>query len=119
MRYDLSACCAHEDETDTNESVQALARKKWKPIIHCRVQESNIGLWVYNPACELTSNELCEDVAQLLQRCQHAADAGSIPRCGKGFFFQSQLSVQTLLRYLCTLHVHSHALTPVRKLKIP
>ena len=28
----------------------------------------------------------------------HAADAGSIPRCGKGFFSQSQLSVQTLLR---------------------
>ena len=27
---------------------------------------------------------------------QHVADAGSIPRCGKGFFYQSQLSVQTL-----------------------
>ena len=29
---------------------------------------------------------------------RHAADSGSIPRCGKGFFSQSQLSVQTLLR---------------------
>ena len=29
---------------------------------------------------------------------RHAADGGSIPRCGKGFFSQSQLSVQTLLR---------------------
>ena len=29
---------------------------------------------------------------------QHAADAGSIPWCSKGFFSQSQLSVQTLLR---------------------
>ena len=28
----------------------------------------------------------------------HAADAGLIPRCGKGFFSQSQLSVQALLR---------------------
>ena len=29
----------------------------------------------------------------------HAADAGSIPQCGKGFFsFQSQLSVLTFLR---------------------
>ena len=29
---------------------------------------------------------------------RHIADAGSIPRCGEGFFSQSQLSVQTLLR---------------------
>ena len=29
---------------------------------------------------------------------RHAADVGSIPRCGKGSFFQSQLSVQSLLR---------------------
>ena len=27
---------------------------------------------------------------------RHAAEAGSIPRCGKGFFSQSQLAVQTL-----------------------
>ena len=31
---------------------------------------------------------------------RHVADTGSIPRCGKGFFSQSQLSVQTLLQ--CT-----------------
>ena len=38
------------------------------------------------------------DVAQLVRASnRHAADVGSIPRCGKGFFFQSQLSVQTLL----------------------
>ena len=29
---------------------------------------------------------------------RHAADKGSIPRCGKGVFSQGQLSVQTLLR---------------------
>ena len=29
---------------------------------------------------------------------RHAADSGSIPHCGKGFFSQNQLSVQTLLR---------------------
>ena len=28
----------------------------------------------------------------------HSADAGLIPQCGKGFFSQSQLLVQTLLR---------------------
>ena len=27
---------------------------------------------------------------------RHTAEAGSIPRCGKGFFSQGQLSVQTL-----------------------
>ena len=32
---------------------------------------------------------------------RHAADAGSIPRCGKGFFSQGQLSVQTF-----TVSVH-------------
>ena len=32
----------------------------------------------------------------------HAADAGSIPRCGKGFFSQSQLCVLTLIR--CPFH---------------
>ena len=40
------------------------------------------------------------DVAQLVRASdRHAADAGSIPRCGKGFFSLSQLSVQTLFRY--------------------
>ena len=33
---------------------------------------------------------------------RHAADPGSIPRCGMGFFSQSQLSVQTLLRCMYT-----------------
>ena len=48
---------------------------------------------------------------------QHAADAGSIPRCGEVFFSQSQISVQTL-----TVSVHrnmqSHAFTAARTLKI-
>ena len=49
---------------------------------------------------------------------RHAADAGSIPRCGKGFFFsQSHLSVQTLLRVSVHPHVQTHAFTSVRTLK--
>ena len=41
----------------------------------------------------------------------HVADAGLIPRCGKGFFSQSQLAVQTLLRCPYTpvcnrMHLH-------------
>ena len=40
------------------------------------------------------------DAAQLVRASdQHAIDAGSVPSCGKGFFSQSQLSVQALLRY--------------------
>ena len=38
----------------------------------------------------------CSSVGRASYR--HAADAGSSPRCGKGFFSQSQLSVQTLVR---------------------
>ena len=38
----------------------------------------------------------CSSIGRASDR--HAADAGSIRRCGKGFFSQSQLSVQTLLR---------------------
>ena len=50
---------------------------------------------------------------------RHAADAGSIPRCGKGFFSQSQLSVQTLydvrtppcaIAYLC---ICAHVKDPI------
>ena len=41
---------------------------------------------------------LAGGVAQLVRASDHhSADAGSIPRCGKGLFSQSQLSVQTLL----------------------
>ena len=48
---------------------------------------------------------------------RHATDAGSIPRCGKGFFSQSRLSGQTLLRCPHSSRVQSHALTSVRMLK--
>ena len=51
----------------------------------------------------------CSSVSRASDR--HAADAGSIPRCGKGFFSQSQLSAQTLLRRPYTpvhnrMHLH-------------
>ena len=43
------------------------------------------------------------DVAQLVRALDwHAADAGSIPWCGKRFFSWSQISVQTLLQCLYT-----------------
>ena len=58
------------------------------------------------------------DVAQLVRASDHhAADTGSIPQCGKGFFSQSQLSVRTLT-CVRTPHVQLHALTSVRMLKI-
>ena len=36
-------------------------------------------------------------------------DAGSIPCCGKGFYSQNQLSVQTLLQCLYSACVQLHA----------
>ena len=44
-------------------------------------------------------------------------DAGSSPRCGKGFFSRSQLPVQTLLRCPYSPRVQSHASTAVHTLK--
>ena len=59
------------------------------------------------------------DVAQLVRASdRHAAESGSIPRCGKGFFSQSHLSMQTLLRVSVHPRVQLHALTSVRTLKI-
>ena len=59
------------------------------------------------------------DVAQLVRASdRHAADAGSIPRCGQGIFLpESTFSADSL-----TMSIHprvqSHALTSVRTLKI-
>ena len=55
----------------------------------------------------------CSSVGRASDR--HAADAGSIARCGKEFSPQSQLSVQILFR--CS-YVQSHASTSVRTIKI-
>ena len=57
----------------------------------------------------------CSSVGRVSDR--HAAGAGSISRCSKGFFSQSQLSVQTLLRVSVHPRVQSHALTSVSTLK--
>ena len=51
----------------------------------------------------------CTQLVRASER--HSANARSIPRCGEGFFSQSQLSVQTLLRCPYTpvcnrLHFH-------------
>ena len=59
----------------------------------------------------------CSSVGRASDR--HAADAGSIPRCGKGFF----LLVSTFSADSRTVSIHlrvqSHAFTSVRTLKIP
>ena len=73
------------------------------------------------PVCrEFSSVHLSGGVAQLVRAShRHVADAGSIPRCGKGFFSHNQLSVQTLLRVSVHHRVQSLALTSVCTLKIP
>ena len=57
-------------------------------------------------------------LAQLVEHRTGTIEAGLIPWCGKGFFSQSQLSVQTLLQCPYIPHVQSHALTSVCALKI-
>ena len=52
------------------------------------------------------------DVALLVD--WHATDAGSISRCGKGFFSRSSFSADSYV-YLC---VQSHTLTSVCPLKV-
>ena len=55
---------------------------------------------------------------------QHAADAGSIPRCGERFSFESQLSVQTLSRCprtLCAvacINICAHVKDPVVHVRV-
>ena len=49
----------------------------------------------------------------------NVTDVGSTPRCAKGFFSQSQLSVQTPLWCSHNPRVQSYALTSVSTLTIP
>ena len=61
----------------------------------------------------------CCSVGRVSDR--HVAEAGSIPRGGKGFFSQSQLSAQTLTVSVAPQpppHVRPHVLASVRTLKI-
>ena len=65
------------------------------------------------------------DVAQLDRASdRHTADAGSIPQCGKGFFSQGQLPVQTLLRVSVTpcaiacINICAHVKDPVAHVRV-
>ena len=53
------------------------------------------------------------------RKARSNTDAGSSPRCGKGIFAQSRLSVQSLLRCLYIPLVQSHASMSVLMLKSP
>ena len=69
--------------------------------------------WLF---CRLGFGMGCSSVGRASD-CQ-AADAGLIPRCGKGFSSWSQLSVKALFRCPYNPSMRSHALTSVRALKI-
>ena len=67
------------------------------------------NVWPFMPRSALVRGWGCSSVGRASD--QHAAEASLIPRCGKGFFSQSQLSVQTLLRCPYTpvcnrMHLH-------------
>ena len=53
---------------------------------------------------------------------RHTADAGSIPRCGKELFSQSQLSVQTLVRIppcaITCINMCAHVKDPVVHIRV-
>ena len=59
------------------------------------------------------------DVARLVRASdRHAAEAGSIPRCGKGFFFPKSTFSADFLKASVHSRVQSHALTSVGTSKI-
>ena len=63
----------------------------------------------------------CSSVGRASDSDRHVADAGSIPRCDKGFSSQSQLSVQTLLRCPCTpvrIYICPHVRDPVVHVRV-
>ena len=86
------------------------------------------GLGVTFSLWQMSSSLIHGDTAQLVRpqtrrlfgraSDRHAAEVGSIPRGGKGFFSQSTFSADSL-----TMSVHprvqSHAFISVRTLKIP
>ena len=99
-----------EITSDTEISVWALCLALFASYDGARYLTSS---W---PHCKIQLNG---GVAQSVRTSDcHAADAGSVPWCSKGFFSQSQLSVKILLRVSVHSRVQSHALTSVRMLKI-
>ena len=64
----------------------------------------------------------CSSVGRALDR--HGADAGSIPRCGKGFFSPSQLSVLTLQGVrtppcaIACIYIRAHIKDPVVPVRV-
>ena len=64
-----------------------------------RIRQSRELLELYDVMYDAGLDNWGGDAAPLITASdRHATDAASIPRCGKGFFSQSQLSEQTLLR---------------------
>ena len=68
--------------------------------VHCQVPWYNRQTLMPPSNSVLCLGQGCSSIGRAL--AWHAADTGSIPWCGKGFFAQSQFSVQTLLWCLYT-----------------
>ena len=79
------------------------------PVVHCQQpiwdktsKPIEHDTWAYriSPAAYMEQHKYKEWGRSSVGRAsnRHAADAGSIPRCTRGVFSQSQHSVQTLLR---------------------
>ena len=75
--------------------------------------------------CQMTSEDIKHQLIIITMgrasgpNVRRNTDAGSSPRCGKWFFSQSQLPVQTVLRCPYSPRVQPHASTSVYLLQIP
>ena len=83
---------------------------------YCQYRD-NTGYAVYTT--KNTAGRIAQLVERPTEKPRRSTDAGSSPWCGKGFFSQSQLSVQTLLRCPYSPCVQSRGSTSVCTLKIP
>ena len=97
-----------------------ILKKKIHPH-SCFMPSSYLLLCLHTSWSSITSRSRSGDVVHLVRASdRHAADAGSIPRCGKGFFSHGQLSVQTVLRVsvhppcaIACINVCAHVKDPV------
>ena len=85
--------------------------KQTKRILHPLIVELFRQDW-FSHVSQESRERGCSSVGRTSNR--HAAEAGSIPRCGNGFFSQSQLSVQIFFGCPHSPRVQSYAFTSVR-----
>ena len=80
----LGTCLSHCSHADLEPGTCLLSQSAYMLPVYCITVINRAGI--------------TQLVERPTEKPKSDTDAGSSPRCGKGFFSQSQLSVQTLLR---------------------